>query len=605
MNSKRPKHIIIKQVFTLLLIVTAFSITTHWVQATEDFARQTEKTCAFCHTGPNGGALNGTGIAFMRNGYRYPIPERILEKGSLLSSPAFRILRLILGYLHLLAAAVLVGTIFYIHLFIKPQTLKSGVPRGEKYLGLSCLGTLLLTGIYLTWYRLDSAESFLQSRFGILLLIKLVLFAVMLTLGILAVTVISRHMRKHMPGLSPAETDDIASSLSYYDGKEERPAYVRYGDTIYDVSESGKWKDGSHFRQHAAGTDLTNALSRAPHGEEVLSGFPVVTEVKGEKDQGPPRRPKAGEIYIAMAYVNLVLVFLILLCVGLWTWGRPFKTTIPEAEMVYGGENECLSCHAEEKPGIYADWAGSIHAKVGTSCLDCHAAVGPGDSWVSRAHMENTHMENTDVPVTALVSPTVCAQCHPTEVEEYARSKHAHTLEITAKIDNWLKFGMNHSVERTTGCYACHGTVVEFIDGQPVSGTWPNVGVGRKNPDGTLGSHTSCHTRHRFSLVEARKPEACDQCHLGPDDPQIEIYNESKHSTIYHAEGDSWNWRGENGDWTAGEDYRAPTCAVCHISAVGDVESSHDVTRRLAWELQAPYTIITVPHRGPGRSIIR
>ena len=44
--------------------------------------------------------------------------------------------------------------------------------------------------------------------------------------------------------------------------------------------------------------------------------------------------------------------------------------------------------------------------------------------------------------------------------------------------------------------------------------TWPNAGVGRLNLDGSKGSCTSCHTRHRFSVAEARKPEACDQCHL-------------------------------------------------------------------------------------------
>ncbi|MBN1834958.1 MAG: hypothetical protein JW820_03850, partial [Spirochaetales bacterium] len=77
----------------------------------------------------------------------------------------------------------------------------------------------------------------------------------------------------------------------------------------------------------------------------------------------------------------------------------------------------------------------------------------------------------------------------------------------------------------------------------------------------------------------------------GPDHPQIEIYNESKHGTIYHAEGDSWNWRPEDFTWTAGQDYRAPTCASCHMSEAPGVPRSHDVTGRLAWELQAPLTI--------------
>jgi hypothetical protein len=158
-------------------------------------------------------------------------------------------------------------------------------------------------------------------------------------------------------------------------------------------------------------------------------------------------------------------------------------------------------------------------------------------------------------------------------------------------VDKWLIHGMNNDIERATGCYACHGTTVSFENNKPVEYSWPNVGVGRANPDGTFGSCTSCHTRHSFSIEEARKPEACDQCHLGPDHPQIEIYNESKHGTIYHAEGDEWDWRPEDFTWTAGVDYRAPTCATCHMSEAPGVEKSHDVTERLAWELQAPLTI--------------
>jgi hypothetical protein len=121
--------------------------------------------------------------------------------------------------------------------------------------------------------------------------------------------------------------------------------------------------------------------------------------------------------------------------------------------------------------------------------------------------------------------------------------------------------------------------------------TWPNVGVGRINLDGSLGSCTSCHTRHRFSVMEARKPEACGQCHLGPDHPQIEIFMESKHGDIYTAFGDEYNWNAAPGTWSAGVDFRGPTCAVCHMSGAGTVLTSHDVTERLAWESQAPLSV--------------
>lgn len=155
----------------------------------------------------------------------------------------------------------------------------------------------------------------------------------------------------------------------------------------------------------------------------------------------------------------------------------------------------------------------------------------------------------------------------------------------------WLNHGMNNDIERVTGCFYCHGTVVKVEDGKFDSKTWPNVGVGRINPDGSKGSCSSCHTRHKFSVAEARKPEACGQCHLGPDHPQIEIYKESKHGDIYDAEGHTWKWDSAPGTWTPGIDYRTPTCSVCHMSGINGVATSHDVTERLAWETQAPLTV--------------
>ncbi|MBN2136479.1 MAG: hypothetical protein JW720_01595 [Sedimentisphaerales bacterium] len=245
----------------------------------------------------------------------------------------------------------------------------------------------------------------------------------------------------------------------------------------------------------------------------------------------------------------------------------------------------CIECHAEQTKGIVADWAASRHAHANVTCLDCHGA-GAADTDVSKAHL--TFGETRISPV---VSPKDCSRCHPSEAAEYARSKHANTLELIWKIDPWLNHGLNNEVERTTGCSHCHGSIVKLEGGRFDKQAWPNVGVGRINPDGSKGSCSSCHTRHKFSLAESRKPEACGQCHLGPDHPQVEIYDESKHGAIYHAEGDGWNWGAAAGMWTPGVDYRSPTCSTCHMSGVSDVATSHDVTERLAWETQAPLTV--------------
>jgi hypothetical protein len=257
----------------------------------------------------------------------------------------------------------------------------------------------------------------------------------------------------------------------------------------------------------------------------------------------------------------------------------------------------CIECHKQEHPGIFGDWANSRHASANITCYDCHVAEET-DQDVSQSHYQQYERGDTEygkaeyrVPVAGVVTPKDCSRCHPDEVTQYARSKHANTVEIMWKIDPWLNKGMNSDMERQSGCYYCHGTVLKMKDGKLDPATWPNVGVGRVNLDGSLGSCTSCHTRHRFSVMEARKPEACGQCHLGPDHPQIEIYTESKHGDIYAAFGDEYNWTAAAGTWTPGVDYRGPTCASCHMSGAGTVHTSHDVTERLAWEIQAPLTV--------------
>ncbi|MDX9785263.1 MAG: multiheme c-type cytochrome [Desulfobacterales bacterium] len=257
----------------------------------------------------------------------------------------------------------------------------------------------------------------------------------------------------------------------------------------------------------------------------------------------------------------------------------------------------CIACHRQEHPGLFSDWAKSRHANANVTCLDCHMAES-FDKDVSVSHYKQYERADAPygtaeykVPVTAVVTPKDCSRCHPDEAAQYARSKHANTMEIIWKIDPWLNQGMNSDFERASGCYHCHGTILSMKDGMLDPETWPNVGVGRINMDGSKGSCTSCHTRHMFSVMEARKPEACGQCHLGPDHPQIEIFMESKHGDIYTAHGDDYNWTAAAGTWTPGVDFRGPTCASCHMSGAGTVLTSHDVTERLSWETQAPLTI--------------
>ena len=77
---------------------------------------------------------------------------------------------------------------------------------------------------------------------------------------------------------------------------------------------------------------------------------------------------------------------------------------------------------------------------------------------------------------------------------------------------------------------------------------------------------------------------------MGPDHPQIEIYNESKHGVAFRAHKDEMNM--DNPKWVVGEDYNAaPTCATCHMSATKDQAVTHDVGMRISWNNRPPVSV--------------
>ena len=252
----------------------------------------------------------------------------------------------------------------------------------------------------------------------------------------------------------------------------------------------------------------------------------------------------------------------------------------------------CIECHSTETPGIVAIWDKSAHAEVAISCLDCHSV--DSDSPMALSGVEGH--EDIKVSVSMLVPPAVCAECHENEVEQFHASGHQRAYLQVAASTSMQTLMYHHEGQDDpelsgapgeTGCYQCHGN--EFIvddTGHPTADTYPSSGVGNLYPDGDVGNCAVCHTRHSFSIADARRPEACASCHLGPDHPDIEIYEASKHGQIYHSDGENWVWDRPPGEWEPG-DYSAPTCATCHMSGIGDLEVTHNITERLYWNLWA------------------
>ncbi len=298
----------------------------------------------------------------------------------------------------------------------------------------------------------------------------------------------------------------------------------------------------------------------------------------------------------------------------------------------------CVECHAKQNPGVVAHWEGSTHAHKGVGCYECHQAD----------EKEPDAFKHEGAVIATVVTPRDCSRCHPAEAEEFSRSHHAKGGNILASLDNFLAetvegnrepfnpYGptpgmtvdkVNGLASATLGCKQCHGSKVALQakdggqitfeelrpdeNGLPTNSdavasifkdenskpvfhpdTWPNTGIGRLNLDGSRGSCTACHSRHDFSPRRARQPENCGKCHLGPDHPQKEIYEESKHGAAYRDLKDKMNLDAK--DWVLGKDYSsAPTCATCHMSAHSKGgKVTHDPGKRISWTNRPPISLV-------------
>ncbi len=240
----------------------------------------------------------------------------------------------------------------------------------------------------------------------------------------------------------------------------------------------------------------------------------------------------------------------------------------------------CGNCHKASSPALYMQWEDSKHAENDVTCVDCHGAVQTDpDAFMHEGSY-----------IAVLVTPKDCGGCHEKEAAEVQNSYHATAGKILESKDAYLAHVAGGEPAAVGGCISCHGAKMEIDPDSPnklAKKVWPNSGIGRINPDGSLGACNACHTRHTFSKAQARRPEACGKCHLGPDHPQIEIYTESKHGNTYYTNIDKMNL--DSDSWVVGEDYSvAPTCATCHMAATPTMGSTHDVGQRISWTLRPP-----------------
>ncbi|MCK4508012.1 MAG: cytochrome C [Desulfuromonadales bacterium] len=199
--------------------------------------------------------------------------------------------------------------------------------------------------------------------------------------------------------------------------------------------------------------------------------------------------------------------------------------------LAFAEEDACVACHGKITPGQVADWKVSAHAENGISCADCHG---------------EEHTSADDVAKAAFPDEHVCAECHEDQFNQFSKGKHnfgwtsLNAMPITHVEPDEL-------MEGGRGCGGCHNMGIKTEEQKQ-----EQLAKGYRYQN---NSCDECHTRHSFSKKEAQDPRACQQCHMGYDHPQWEMWSSSKHGSRWFAK--------EAGRLPEGA--AVPTCQTCHL----------------------------------------
>lgn len=190
-----------------------------------------------------------------------------------------------------------------------------------------------------------------------------------------------------------------------------------------------------------------------------------------------------------------------------------------------GADKVCIDCHGKVTPGIVKQHLAGKMGKKNIGCQSCHGSA---------------HRTKTDKHLAKLPTPETCAGCHAKRVAEYKTGKHSLAWVAMKAMPMLAHQPKPVVAEGYKGCSGCHKIGLKD-EAEAVQYRYGG------------GACDSCHTRHTFSVKEARDPRACQTCHMGFDHPQWEMWSTSKHGTIWQIEG---------GD-------RAPVCQSCHMPGGG------------------------------------
>ena len=288
-----------------------------------------------------------------------------------------------------------------------------------------------------------------------------------------------------------------------------------------------------------------------------------------------PGRVLVTALLVTVLVLGLALVVLILQHPG----GLASPASV---DALAGSSDTCVTCHRQSTPGIVEQFGHSSMAAAKVSCRDCHAVA---QSFPGATLHEGEYIVNH--PTTAM-----CQRCHQPETAQFEQSRHGIPAWIAFKGTSGLteaQMSQFQSISEGQFSPSKARNAIGAMEGEKITQFACETchAVGQPQADGSIGDCTKCHLRHEFSLEQARKPETCNNCHIGPDHPQWEIYQESPHGIAYMTRGSTWNWDAAPGTLSAA-DFPAPTCATCHFSSFGASGTTHDTGDRLTWYLFAP-----------------
>ncbi len=206
------------------------------------------------------------------------------------------------------------------------------------------------------------------------------------------------------------------------------------------------------------------------------------------------------------------------------------------------GDDPCLECHEQKTPGIVNHWKNSIHYKKNVGCSSCHGS-----------DREANHKREV------VVDAARCGACHRDAFTGHRLSRHG----IGLRTGRGCTRNLGSPDERAKSCIFCHqpGSSEPLVKTECAMFLAQSPEMQRQ---GCGACHRvevgcdACHTKHGTDLSVARSPKTCGVCHMGPDHPQLEMWETSRHGVLFKQKGPA----------------TGPSCATCHMDA-----GSHNVSR--------------------------